>query len=504
MPQSLLHRLIWRRARRLAEPLHERLHRRAVRSTIPQPARVSMPLSGTRDDPRWYPGGTPPRAHNHVTPLIDGERYFTALQEALAGAQAYVYIIGWCITPDLPLARRQAEDLVASRIKVLLNAVARRLPVRILLWSGAPFFFQPDTQTMAAARDALLIEPGVDLQCRLDRSAHFSHCHHQKAIVVDGQVAFVGGMDITGFQGDRWDTPAHPLRAGTNWHDAMVRIEGEAVADVEANFRQRWEAVTGERDLPHGDPVVKPSWRTPVQIARTIARQTYGFAPDGEYGIHHLYTRILRGAERLIYLENQYLWSDEIVAAIVAAMNRRRTTPFRVVIVLPASAYDGKWDNDRQVTALREADNGRGIVSVYCPYASGPNAGTHAFSYRPVYVHAKVAVVDDEWLVVGSANLNLRGLVTDSEIVAAMRDGDLARRTRIDLWTEHLGLPHAEVAAADPIGLIDGAWTARATENATIVKTADRPLLGHLHRYEVGRMPGSWFLEEGQSLVVEH
>jgi phosphatidylserine/phosphatidylglycerophosphate/cardiolipin synthase-like enzyme len=502
MPLPYLRRLSWR-ARRLAEPLHERLHRRAFHRAGPHPARLAGRHTEVPGDPRWYPGGTPPRARNHVTPLIDGARYFAALQEALVGAQAYVYVIGWCLTPDLPLGRQQPEDLVASRIKALLNGVAQRAPVRILLWSGAPFFFQPDTQTMKAARDALLIEPGVDLQCRLDHSAHFSHCHHQKAIVVDGRVAFVGGMDITSFQGDRWDTPHHPLRAGTNWHDAMVRIEGETVADVEANFRQRWEAVTGERDLPHRDPAVNPGWRTQVQIARTIARRTYDFAPEGEYGIHHLYTRILRSAERLIYLENQYLWSDDIVAAIVAAMNRRHTTPFRVVIVLPASAYDGKWDNDRQVTALREADNGRGMVSIYCPYASGPNAGAHAFSYRPVYVHAKVAVVDDEWLLIGSANLNVRGLVTDSEILATMRDGDLARRTRIDLWAEHLGLPHAAVAAADPIDLIDGAWAARAAANATIVKAADRPLLGHLHRYESGRMPGSWFLEEGQSLVVD-
>ena len=503
MPLSLFHRLSWRRARRLTESLNERLHQRSFRAARMRASRLPGYGAGQRDDPRWYPGGTPPRAHNHVTPLIDGERYFTALQEALAGAHAYVYVIGWCLTPDLPLARRQAEDLVESRIKVLLNEVARRAPVRVLLWSGAPFFFQPDTQTMEEARQALAVEPGADLQCRLDHTAHFSHCHHQKAIVVDGQVAFVGGMDTTSFQGDRWDTHAHPLRAGINWHDAMVRVEGEAVADVEANFRQRWEAVTGDRNLPHADPEVKRNWRTPVQIARTIAHHTYDFAPEGEYGIHYLYTRILRSAQRLIYLENQYLWSDEIVDALLAAMNRPRTTPFRIVIVLPASAYDGKWDNDRQVTALREADNGRGMVSVYCPYASGPNAGSHAFSYRPVYVHAKVAVVDDEWLLIGSANLNMRGLATDSEIVAAMHESDLARRTRIDLWAEHLGLPRADVAAADPLDLVDGVWAERAAENATIIQAADRPLLGHLHRYEIGRMPGVWFLEEGQSLVVD-
>ncbi len=94
---------------------------------------------------------------------------------------------------------------------------------------------------------------------RLDRTAHFSHCHHQKMIVVDGQVAFVGGMDLTTFQGDRWDQQDHPLRAGPNWHDVQVRIEGEAVTDVEHNFRQRWLGSGGDEDLPR----TEIPWPTP-------------------------------------------------------------------------------------------------------------------------------------------------------------------------------------------------------------------------------------------------
>jgi Phosphatidylserine/phosphatidylglycerophosphate/cardiolipin synthases and related enzymes len=75
----------------------------------------------------------------------------------------------------------------------------------------------------------------------------------------------------------------------------------------------------------------------------------------------------------------------------------------------------GKWDNDRHVEKLRKADGGRGIAEVYSLYASGPCNGVQPFRYRPTYVHAKVAIFDDEWLTIGSANLNDRGLVTDSE-----------------------------------------------------------------------------------------
>ncbi|HEY8286590.1 MAG TPA: phospholipase D family protein [Chloroflexota bacterium] len=442
-----------------------------------------------------------------MTPLIDGHAFFDDLVHALSTAQHYVYIIGWYMTPAIPLQRGTSESLVATRLHGVLAETAQRLPVRVLLWSGALVVFQPDHRAVADVKRSLdehARVTGADLLCELDRSARFSHCHHQKAIVIDGQVAFVGGMDLTTLQGDRWDLPGHPLRAGTNWHDVQLRLEGEAVADVERNFRQRWHAVTGDHRLPSQAPTWQPDWRTPVQIVRTIPRRTYDFAPRGEYGIQHVYLRAIEQARRLIYLENQYLWSPEVRQALIDAMGRHGDSAFRIVIVLPARAYDGKGDNDQHVAALRKADKGRGMVSVYCPYASGPNAGTRPFTYRPTYVHAKVGVIDDQWLLIGSANLNDRGLVTDSEIVAVAHDATLARRVRVDLWSEHLGLPREHVEAAEPHVLVDGAWVDHAARNARIIQQGNRPLLGALHRYELGRMPGSWFLDDAEALLVDH
>jgi phosphatidylserine/phosphatidylglycerophosphate/cardiolipin synthase-like enzyme len=495
-----------RTIRRLFGPLHRRRRRLLPRhSGVTDEALRRARTAWWADDPRWYRGGTPPRRHNRVTPLIDGERYFAALAEALAQAQAYVYVVGWCLTPHIPFKRPHPHEMVQTRLLALLSETAPRVPVRILLWSGAPFLLQPTTRTMKAVQQAIAEQCPGDIQCRLDHSAHISHCHHQKAIVIDGRIAFVGGMDLTTFQGDRWDTPQHPLRAGPNWHDVQVRIEGEAAADVEHNFRQRWLATAGAGPLPHREPAWEESWQTPVQIVRTIPRGVYPFAPRGEYGIHHAYTRALRGAQRLIYLENQYLWSPDVVDALIAAMNKQHTEPFRIVIVLPARAYSGKWDNDQHVAKLREVDDGRGIVSVYSLYTSGPSSiGVQAFTYRPIYVHAKVAIVDDEWLTVGSANLNNRGLITDSEINAVVRDPELARNLRVDLWAEHLALPREQVAQADPIDLADHHWPDRAAENAQIITRGDRPLNCAAHRYEVGRMPGAWLLEEVEALTFEY
>jgi len=109
-------------------------------------------------------------------------------------------------------------------------------------------------------------------------------------------VAFVGGMDLTTLGGDRWDQPAHHPRAEPNWHDLQLRIQGEAVADVEENFRQRWSASGGGADLPRLQPRVEPDWQTPVQVVRTIPAGLYPFAPRGEFGINYAYLRALRSA----------------------------------------------------------------------------------------------------------------------------------------------------------------------------------------------------------------
>jgi phosphatidylserine/phosphatidylglycerophosphate/cardiolipin synthase-like enzyme len=243
-----------------------------------------------------------------------------------------------------------------------------------------------------------------------------------------------------------------------------------------------------------------------VQIVRTIAKETYPFAPRGEFGIYHTYLHAIERAQRFIYLENQYLWSADIVDALIAAMdrNRKRAEPFRIVIVLPANAHDGKWDNDRHVEDLRAADNGSGIISIYSLYASGSGVGMYPFTYRPIYIHAKVGIIDDEWLTVGSANLNNRGMILNSQVNAVMCDAELARDMRIRLWAEHLALPRDAIAGADPIALIERLWAERAAESERIIRENARPLICAVHPYVVGRRLDAWLLEGAETLTFDH
>ncbi|HEX2909441.1 MAG TPA: phospholipase D family protein [Chloroflexia bacterium] len=456
----------------------------------------------------WFAGGTTPRLHNIVTPLVDGENFFGELHKQLCQAQSYVFIAGWTLTPYFPVQRDNLEKIIDSRLVEVLSEISQRVPVRILLWNGAPLLFEPTTRYTQEIKQLIDQQGKADLVCYLDKSAKPSHCHHQKAIVIDGQVAFVGGMDLTSFMGDRFDSRAHPLRAGINWHDVQLKLEGEVVGDVEHNFRQRWqEAVKKpeERLLPpHREPGFDPNWNTPVQIVRTIPRKIYRFAPRGEFGIFHAYISLIEQAQHFIYLENQYIWSPHILEALSKAIQAPHPGPFRVVLVLPAKAEDGKWDNDNHVARLRELDGGRGIVSVYSLYTSGPNIGKHAFTYRAVYVHAKVAIVDDEWFMVGSANLNNRGLITDSEINALVHKPEQAKALRISLWAEHLGIPPEEVAETDAITVIDQTWKERANANREILKTRNVALTNGVYPYAIGKMPGSWLLEEVEVLTLEH
>ena len=506
-------------AQRRAAPLlslhHHRRHDDTLRRGRVSPAAIQRggaPPGGaaTRAGIR----GTPPRRHNRVTPLVDGRRFLTELCAVLERAKSYVYVAGWCLTPEFPLLRSTVQETSDTRLLDLLCVAAQRVPVRILLWGGDAAILHPTRGDMETVAHSFTGHAGANLVCRLDTTAHFSHCHHQKAIVVDGQVAFVGGMDLTTYQGDRWDVPGHPLRAGPNWHDVELKLEGELVADVEDNFRQRWQGSWQSGDLPdepaslpHREPDYDHDWNMPAQVLRTIPHDVYARVPRGEFGIHHAYLAAFENARRFIYIENQYLWSPQVMDVLIAQVQRTRSEPFRLAIVLPAGAHSGKWDNDQHVQKLRTVDGGRGIVAVYSLCASGPSAGMHAFRYRPVYVHAKVAIVDDEWLTVGSANLNNRGLVTDSEINVAVQDRDLATRLRIDLWAEHLALPAIQVEQTDPIALIDQVWRDRASENAAIQRRpdrGDRPLVGGVQRYATGRVPASWFLDEAEVLTFEH
>src|SRR5205085_8031115 len=223
----------------------------------------------------WAAGEPPPRAGNAVEVLVDGAEALPRIAEELRRAESHVYVAGWHLTPTFRLGP-SADDEVGT----ILAECAGRLPVRVLLWAGAPLpLFHPSRAEARELRETL--ERGTWIRCALDDRERPLHCHHEKLVVVDDRVAFVGGIDLTSYDGDRLDSSDHPPRGDLGWHDAAVRVEGPLVADVAEHLAMRWREVTGEAvEAPEPGGA---AGETEAQLLRTVPENVYDAVPRGDF-----------------------------------------------------------------------------------------------------------------------------------------------------------------------------------------------------------------------------
>jgi len=393
-----------------------------------------------------------PRAGCRVEPLVDGEDALPRIVEAIRGARSHVHLAGWHFAPSF----RMEPD--GPTLRELLAEAAGRVDVRVLAWAGAPLpLFHPDRGEVREARDELV--RGTRISMGLDKHERPFHCHHEKLVIVDDELAFVGGIDLTNLAGDRLDSSGHPRREGTGWHDSCSRIEGPLVGDVARHFAMRWHTVTGETlpDPPAPDEV---EGGLEAQLVRTVPERVYDGCRDGEWSILESYLRALRGAERFVYLESQFLWSPEITFVLKEKLSNPPRDDFRVLVLLPSRPNNGADDSRGQVGILIDADKRSGDDTcrfLACTLFQEGRGG------HPVYVHSKAAIVDDAWLTIGSANLNEHSLFNDTEVNVVLRDEELARETRLRLWSEHLERPRDQVDG-DPAALFDELWKPLAEE----------------------------------------
>jgi phosphatidylserine/phosphatidylglycerophosphate/cardiolipin synthase-like enzyme len=347
------------------------------------------------------------------------------------------------------------------------------MPVRVLLWAGAPLpVFRPWRLDVRAARRRLTA--GTKIQVALDSRERPMHTHHEKLILVDGEVAFVGGIDLTDDPVDRYDGSDHVYRRVNGWHDVASELRGPTVGDVAAHFALRWREVTSE--------TLDVSWPeaaggVEAQIVSTIPEHHYAGARDGSFRILEAYLRAIRAARRFIYLENQFLWSPEIVVALRDKLLHPPSPDFRLVALLPSKANSGEDDTQGQLGVLAEADE-PGERFLACTIHARSAGKTSA----PVYVHAKVGIVDDTWLTLGSANLNDHSLFNDTEVNVVTCDAALARAARIRLWSEHLEMEPDQLQA-DPVELIDTFWKPIAAEQQ------ERRERGEAMTHRLARLP---------------
>src|SRR5262245_31750317 len=391
--------------------------------------------------------------------LIDGAAYFDALRRALMRARMTVHIVGWDIRSDISLDPPGNAPPLRRFLKRLL-AERAELEIRMLIWDW-PLFYSLDREPLPQLQFGVARTQRLDLV--LDANHPPAACHHEKFVVIDGRLAFCGGIDLSA---GRWDRPEHrPGEPGRGrigrtprapFHDCMLMVEGEPAQALEELARERWQRVTGEAlQPPRGDDRsscwpdgVEPRFG-PVRIG--VARTRPGWRDQAEAReIETLYLRAIGAARRCIYIENQYLTVLPIADALAARLGERHGP--EVVIIGPkqceAFIETAVMDRGRALCLdrLRGADR-FGRLRVLHPVSAAEKAEPTL-----IHLHSKLLIVDDRLLVVGSANLCNRSMRLDTECnlaIEAQNEADRAAilRSRDQLLGEHLGCAAARFSA---------------------------------------------------------
>jgi phosphatidylserine/phosphatidylglycerophosphate/cardiolipin synthase-like enzyme len=416
-------------------------------------------------------------AGNEVRPLVEGRTYFTDLFAAIEKMREgdLLLFTDWRGDPNERLKGRNTE---VSR--VLCEAAKRGVIVKGLVWRSHWDRLQFSAEENRHLGEEIEAAGG---ECLRDMRVRTGGSHHQKFVVLrhpgrpELDVAYVGGIDLCHGRGDNsthaGDPQGPPIAEVYGrrppWHDVQVAIRGPAVGDVETTFRERWNDPTPlsrnpiyriqdalRRDDTHANPLPEQLPDPPacgplaVQLLRTYPHrhEGYPFAPLGERSVARGYSKAVARARKMIYVEDQYLWSPLVAACFADAL--RDNPELCMIAIVPrypdqsglVSRVPQLFGRSRALRMLEEAGGDR--VTVYSPEN---DAGV------PVYVHAKVCVIDDEWATVGSDNVSLRSWTHDSELTCAVLDPSdtYARELRLRLAREHLGLTVSQAAElADP------------------------------------------------------
>jgi cardiolipin synthase A/B len=410
----------------------------------------------------------PRRRGNFVRPLVDGVPAFRAILSAVERATQSVWVTVAFLDDDLVL-----PDAHGSFFDVVERAAARGLDVRVLFWS------EPEIEKMVAGSSHFPAgRPSFE---RLERSAPHvlarwdrlrGYCHHQKSWLVDagtaGETAFVGGINL---DRDSMVSPGHPHgegQGGGSIHDVYVELKGPSATDVHHNFVQRWNEASERFDQFGSFPsqsraggLAFPVAASPeagssrVQVARTVQAGAYRCetaSPDagrfaisnGESSIAEQYRAAIAAAERTIYIENQILLCPYLFSALDEALARG----IDVIAVVPAVAMPeiARVRTHPMVAPVFAMLDGLARHRNFLLAALGANRedGGHA----DIYVHSKVAVVDDEWATIGSANAMFRSFYDDTEMNVTVWDRAVATGLRCELFAEHLGNPGGDARTA--------------------------------------------------------
>lgn len=392
--------------------------------------------------------------------LVDGKAYFDALVAAMRKARSRIVILAWDFDRRMQLQPDTQPGLEIQDFLVQLLDATPDLSIHLLLWRNS-IWYAGDTDLSLLVGGDWLKHPRLHLG--LDSDHPIGAAHHEKIVCIDDTLAFVGGMDLTQRRWDRRDhLPGDEARRdadGADYppvHDLQMMLEGPIAGALCRLACERWRRA-GQGELPviarsgdsaWPDDVAPDLVDRPVAIART--RPGHG----GRRAVREagrLTLDLVAQARRSIYIESQYFALPDLVDAIEPKL---ADPDGPEVVVVTTNKAEGWLENlvmarsrECLFARLRQADRWNKVRLCF-PANRGPG-DQHP---TPIGIHAKLLIVDDHLLRVGSSNLNQRSTGLDTECDIAVEAGDDAtrdaiRRLRADLLAEHLGIAPDAVAA---------------------------------------------------------
>lgn len=381
---------------------------------------------------------------NHFGFLLDADKYYTAFFEAAPQAKKNIFITAWEMESKLNLGKvssRFPSDL--RRYFSFLVNQNKELKIKILCWKPG-LYLKFSRERLTEWKWKQLGHPRVNF--RNDRSPYAFGSFHEKLVLIDNSCGFLGGMDISV---NRWDTPDHLLHSDIRKrgeekylpiHDAQVIFTGPLLEKMRIMMQARLNpSYVPIEQFPEHEISIK----TPYPfIEDTIGSLSRTDPALNAFEIEALYIDAILSAKKIIYIENQYFTCLPIAKAL--AQQLERPDGAQVVIILPRD-YIGSFEravyiNGRnKVKKILEKSNKFHRLGFY--YPSIPDEGEGQF----LKVHSKIMIVDEEFITLGSANLNFRSMRVDREMNMNIEANDYESKKFIkniflSLICEHLGI----------------------------------------------------------------
>jgi phosphatidylserine/phosphatidylglycerophosphate/cardiolipin synthase-like enzyme/uncharacterized membrane protein YdjX (TVP38/TMEM64 family) len=384
---------------------------------------------------------------------VDGDAFFRAFAAAARNASRRIMLLAWDIDSRIRIEGRGGPR-ARGLADFLHDLLARNesLHIHVLAWDFA-LIYSLEREPAISADDAWRRHPRLHFE--YDGKHPVGACHHQKIIVIDDQVAFSGGLDLTSA---RWDTPEHgahdPRRRNVGgdpyppFHDVQCVVDGEAAASLGEIARERWWRATGEQLEPvtsTGDAWPRSCSPDLTGIEVAIARSDPGTTTGEVREVEQLFLDSIAAARERIFMETQYLTANCIADALAA---RLAEPDGPEVVIITQQACTG-WLEEVTMGALRarvlrrlETADVQRRLGVFYPVVGGQES-------IPVNVHSKVMIIDDRLLRIGSANLSNRSMGLDSECDLALEARDEEEQAAIARFRSRLAGEHSGLAAEE-------------------------------------------------------